>query len=874
MPYKNIIFPCRFSLAIIHAFFLLAFGPVCYAFDTLRLNDKTKLFNITDQTVSIVGAKYVGWSKNWEWAGANIKAGKNAEKAGRDTFNYIGDIGKLGMSFSNTVKTGKNSITWGYNWQKKADHPDAMGFGIEFNLGLNSPTFNNPQPAPELLPGKQGWSWQMADGQKIEVKFSPAVANIYFVSKEKNKIRALIYTAIKSGNQATQMTVSVSGKKVEVGGPISLNYDNTVKREDWPQDILADTASPVDLSGLNDKPAGKHGFVKAKGDELVFANGSPARFWGGNLQAHSVFMTSDADVKAQAKRIAELGFNLMRITHHDTPWVNPNVFQNQKVDTQQLSEKSLKKLDWWIHCLKEEGVYVWLDLHVERNFTPKDGITAFEEIAKGKRGAEAKGYNYYNESIWKSMQRFNEAYLKHVNSFTGLAYKDDPAIMAMLITNENDLTHHFATLMLPENKVPHHTALFKSDIKRFSQQTGLPENSLWQGWGPGNPKLYLNDAEHRFNEIMISHLRGLGVKTLLATTNSWAGMSLYSLPSLTDGDLIDAHSYAGSEEFNSNPRFKGGYLSWIGSAQVTGKPLSVTEWNADFYPMADRFTMPIRIAATAALQGWDAMMVYGYSQNKLSGNNNKVGHYSIYNDPSMVGLMPAAALLFRQNQVSPAKHHYELKFNNANFYNKKSDPTTSKSIRTLLETSRFSVTVPENKNLPWLKDNLSSSGRGTIVLDDPNKDMIPAGQDFIESDTGEMKRDWRKGIQTIDAPEAQVASGWLGGNEIKLSQASFNIKTKKAVAAIQSLDNKPLGQSKRIFITIMARNVPSKDLLHYLSEPVAGMLSIKAAPRMTLYSLDRLGRRDKQIKTAYTKGKYEINLAESNPAHWYLLTND
>jgi len=36
------------------------------------------------------------------------------------------------------------------------------------------------------------------------------------------------------------------------------------------------------------------------------------------------------------------------------------------------------------------------------------------------------------------MKRFSEAYLGHKNTYTGLAYKDDPAVLAVLLTNEND----------------------------------------------------------------------------------------------------------------------------------------------------------------------------------------------------------------------------------------------------------------------------------------------------------------------------------------------------------------------------------------------------------------------------------------------------
>ena len=51
----------------------------------------------------------------------------------------------------------------------------------------------------------------------------------------------------------------------------------------WFRGALAWDTSPVDLRFLNrdDRPAGRHGFVKADGDHFVFDDGTPARFWGG-----------------------------------------------------------------------------------------------------------------------------------------------------------------------------------------------------------------------------------------------------------------------------------------------------------------------------------------------------------------------------------------------------------------------------------------------------------------------------------------------------------------------------------------------------------------------------------------------------------------
>lgn len=839
-----------------------------YAFDKLSIDEGSGLFIASDQTVPIVTSQYIGWEANWLWAGADMKREvSNAKK--QSLIAYTGNSSTLDLAFTSQVELSEGRSTWNYTWDKKADHLNAAGFGIEFSLNMQSPTFTSPPKEPELLPDNKGWRWQLADGRTMEVTFTPALAKLYFEQNQKNQIRAFFFGSVNKGSEKTAMQVSFD-KKVTVGGVASAKYGD-FDLKSWQRNILPEKVSPIDLSFLNknDMPAGKHGFIKAKGDKLVFKDGTPVKFWGGNLMAYALLSTSDVDIKAQAKRIAQLGFNLMRFHHFDSSWVQPNIFKNQTDNTQELSTEAFKKLDWWIKCLKDQGVYVWLDLHVGREFTKKDGIDHFDDMAKGNATTSVKGFNYYNESIQQQMQKFNETFLSHVNPHTKLAYKADPAVFTVLITNENDLTHHFGNQMLPDKGNPEHHAIFSNDVKQFEQAAGLPLDKAWRTWEMGESKIYLSDAEHRFNQKMIKHLNGLGVKSMIATTNSWGGMGIYGLPALTDGDLIDAHSYGRAEEINANPRFNPSFLAWIGGSQVTGKPLSVTEWNMEPFPAVDRFISPVLTASVASLQGWDAMMIYGYSQNQLGGWSQG-SNYSTYNDPAITGMMPLAALIYRQGHVSQAKQNYELRLSEQDFFYKKQDPTTSKTIRTLLETSRLTIAMPELKALPWLKN--SQDTEKTVVINDANQDFIPEGQNFVQSDTGELKRDWDKGLHTVNTSRSQIASGWIGGNEINLADVTFSIATKKAVAAVQSLDDKPIKQSRKLFLTLMARSIPVTEGEGFLSEPVSGALTISAPQGLKLYPIDILGNKKPAIAVDYTKGKYRIKLDDKNPAHWFMLT--
>jgi len=732
---------------------------------------------------------------------------------------------------------------------------------------LNLSNYSNH---PELLADNTGWQWKTGQNKYIKIVFNPAPKKIYFERGQKNKIRVLFFSGITTGSQSSSMTVTGSGN-IKLSGPDSLAYDKS--ESSWHKDILSLISSPIDLSYLNKNhiPAGKKGFIKRKNDQLFFEDGSPAKFWGANIQAYALFQSSSTDIKRHAKRISQLGFNLIRIHHHDSSWVTPNIFKDQNNNTQELSDSALKKIDWWIKCLKDEGVYIWLDLHVGRRFTENDGITNFSDFSKGKSVAEAKGFNYYNKDVQALMQAFNTAYLTHVNPHTQLAYKDDPAVIALLITNENDLSQHFGNALLADKNVPIHHSVFSDDIQKFSNTFGLSKRKVGSTWLMGESKIYLSNVEHRFNQEMVEHLEGLGVKSLISTTNSWGHMGLFGLPSLTDGSIIDAHTYGKADELKLNPRYVPGFLTWPGGAQVTGYPLSITEWNIEPFPAIDRFNIPLFVASIANLQGWDALMLYGYSQNPLS-TTGKGSNYSSYNDPAIIGLMPAAALLYRQNHVSPANKSYALKLNREDFFFNKQDPTTSKTIRTILETSRLTIDIPETPELPWLKNNTPSEPN-VISLYDTNKDFIPAGQNFVESDTHELKRNWEKGIHTIDTEKSQIASGWIGGETIDLSDVTFKIETKNAVVAVQSLDDKAISESNKIFITIMARSKPkTKNQLPFISEPITGLLEIHAPKGLTLYPINQIGKlKDKLFAQQDNEGKYNINLSSDMKYHWFVL---
>ena len=198
-------------------------------------------------------------------------------------------------------------------------------------------------------------------------------------------------------------------------------------------------------------------------------------------------------------------------------------------------------------------------------------------------------------------------------------------------------------------------------------------------------------------------------------------------------------------------------------------------------------------------------MIYNYSQVPLQrpGPGEWHDEWSTFCDPAISGVMPAAAIAFRQGHISPARETYCLKLSPAQLFETYLDPTNTATVRTLAEQSRLTIGIPAVKELPWLKP--SELPAGVKVVTDPDHDFIPAGQSFVRSDTGELTRSWNEGIQTIDTPKTQAVSGWIGGKSFSLEDATFEFSTRKAVVALTSIDGEPLATSRFILVTAIAQ---------------------------------------------------------------------
>jgi hypothetical protein len=344
---------------------------------------------------------------------------------------------------------------------------------------------------------------------------------------------------------------------------------------------------------------------------------------------------------------------------------------------------------------------------------------------------------------------------------------------------------------------------------------------------------------------------------------------LSSLPALTSGDIVDAHSYGGIGELEINPLYAPNMMHWIASAHVAGRPLTVSEWNAEPFPAPDRHSIPLFMAATARLQGWAAVMQYAYGQDPFS-DTARAFNWNAFNDPALLATLPAAALLYRRGDAREASRIYAFSPSRQQLFYQRLSPKNAVALRTAAEQGKLVIVLPNVAELPWLKSGAPPAG--AVIITDPYQSLIPADAVEVASSTGELRRNWNLGTYTIDTPNTQAAMGWIGGKVIRLMDAEVAIGTRNATVAVQSLDGNPIRESHALMISVGARSVPQLvNQPPFYSEPVEGQLSIRAPRGLTLRARTPAGEDREVPNVPYKNGRYVVTLDRSLRSYWFTL---
>ncbi|MBK6916328.1 MAG: glycosyl hydrolase family 5 [Deltaproteobacteria bacterium] len=818
---------------------------------------------VRNHFADVVRSRYVLFGADYRWADPQVQTREDAGVAGASIASTPLDLrGHATLSLDDPRDV---TITWQLELGRALQN--VSGGGLELDVTLAPGLWGGRAPSFALDDGDRRLRIGSGD-DAMELRLEGDAFGFVREPGNPGRVRAILLRGdLPAGTREATLHVTLpASTRVQPSMAARLAASSSAS---WPTGVVSWDGAPVDVGDtLGREPAGRHGRVRADGDALEFEDGTPVRFWGTNVAAYALFDGDKPDIERQARRLAALGYNLVRLHHHDSAWVEPNIFEP---GSRRLREASLDAIDWWIKCLGDAGIYVWLDVHVGRRFRSGDGIGGFDELPDG----DGRGFSYVDPRIESLMTDFASRYLARSNRYTQRALQDDPTVALVLLTNENDITHHFGPLMLPGSGRPVHEALMRSRIEPFAKRHHLPLDATLQTWAPGPAKLAMAELEHRWGTRAIAALRKLGVRAPIVTTSLWGDEPLWSLPSLQAGDAIDVHSYGDEGSLGTNPHFEPNFLAMAAMAQVLGRPHLMSEWNVPL-PARDRQVAPLYVAAIAALQGWDAPLLYAHVQDPLRAPSS-VAPFSTWVDPALVALAPAASIMFRRGDVAAARETLVLTPALADVYGAPLRPETAAALRTGYERSRVVLALPDAPELSW--DAKPKLPRGATVVKDLDRDLLPRDGHRVVSDTGEITRDWAEGTLVIDTPRSRAAAGWIGGLTIPLGDGWVALDLPSAAFALTALDDAPLQESAKLLVTIVGQAEHGEaGRVPFRSEPPRGRFALRSTHALVAVPLSGgSGTSGADLSARVPlrprrEGDLQVfDLAGPVPTHWYLL---
>ena len=635
---------------------------------------------------------------------------------------------------------------------------------------------------------------------------------------------------------------------------------------------------PVDISFVfaGEKPAGKHGFLQVSGRDFQFEDGTKVKFWGTNFNGVGCFPEHDY-AKVLARRLAKLGINLVRMHQLDSEWHSPNIFQynrGPRATDGHLDPESMDRLDYLIKCLKDEGIYTYMDMFTYRRFRSDEGV----ENAAGLKDA-GKPYCLFSRKLIDLQKELATELWTHVNPYTGLAYCDEPAIVLAEIVNECD--HFHVSKNIAKEYIEPYRTEFLEMFSAWLKKKGI-EKDL-EGYNPAcNDDDDLLDfkleQQNEYYKEMMDHLHAIGLKIPITGTNWYSPPD--NLKSQLTTDFLDTHHYYYDwswGEFEkkcmnrSITQQKKLYLNNGCMMATANRPTYVSEWDAP-WPNEFRADSVIYSAAFGMLQGWSGFAIHTYSYStKLERMNmlgkeiasEKIGNvpyrqgiFSAWNDPAKFGLFYHAALLTRRGDVKAGNE-----------------------IQTLTPIDRSN----------WGVDRLDAVSEKHVTVasfDGSEGPVVVADEEALDvrSDTGELYRNFTDNYGFVDTEMTKCAFGFLEKNgEIAMNGMKVRSKTDFAVVAVSSLTDAPISSSNNLLLTTVGRaeNTDAKFFKEYMldiGKPPVLIENIEAEieletvhPDLEVWAVSPEGYYIGTVPTSYADGKLTIKVGEVSKSMYFLI---
>lgn len=652
------------------------------------------------------------------------------------------------------------------------------------------------------------------------------------------------------------------------------------------------SGSILDFSALGGPPAGTHGRIVSKDGHFAYERtGERVRLIGSNL-CYTANYLDKAGADRLAARFRAMGYNTVRF-HHTDVHIRKDNWKSQSSDD--VDPEWLDRLDYMFAAMKQAGLYVTIDLYTQRRFG-KGEIAGIDQAIEG----DIKGLVPIHEPAFAAWKKLVVRWMDHVNPYTGLAWKDDPALLSICPLNEDSIASTWGNSLSKP--------LYLARFAAWKQEQGLTSTVEKPGDDPLFAR-FLVEVKMASNRRIEAFLRELGVKALITGSNWWDTMA--QTFTRDQFDLVDNHQYSDHPQphwlpakYNQQGNLTGHptYMTpiFMASTRVFGKPFTVSEWN---YCAPNRFRAEggALMGAYAALQDWDGLYRFAWShdENRVTGGDGMQG-FDMSADPLNQLTERQAILLFRRGDVAPGRERF--------VYGVTMADATRQGVGDMWGKGLF----PHPFNALALRSQTGSQiiegGRpvagafaGVVAAQEvaapalagnPYRALasLPAAEGEIVSDTGEITLDRKRGTLRVAAPRSACIVAPAG---IDLAAGALSIARSDAFCSLSAhaMDGQPLASSARVLLLHLTDVLNSgmtfatadrTTLMRWGGSPQvvrtgSAAVSLRSAvPGLKLFACDHAGNRLAAVDSAYAEGAYTFQavISAARPQLVYELAKE
>lgn len=665
-------------------------------------------------------------------------------------------------------------------------------------------------------------------------------------------------------------------------------YEVPVELDDFSDSVL-DLLRPAP-GAIGDSP---EACLRRNGDGFEYADGRPFRLWG--LSGPTAPPRHDAEY--YACRARRLGITAVRLHSLDGGLCDRHSGRSYDLD-----ETRLDRMEYFIHCLKEQGIYVVIDPLYNWQWDmlgEPDGLPA-DAVLKSR----VKTPFYFDPELQRRNRDFIKAILTHRNPYTGLVNGEDPAIAFFHVINENTI---FWNAGMGGPEAAHWRQMLAARFNRWLAARYGTREKLAAAWGEslsenGDPERgtvgmlgvfgianagrkpelharardeteFLFDTQAAFYNSVRDYVHeDLGFDHILFNGSGWWGVgwldSVDTAANLPGMDFFDQHGYGPVRSGVLAPKQVGGRPSLVerfASKTPAGYPSNVSEWNN-----GNKVCGPLTMACYGALQGWDGLFQYhtNFSFDGLRGTFAPVAQaYLQY---------PVASMAFTRRLVREA----DVAWRYVTPHDRLFDPTrTEDAHRTPLAGLHSLIGKCE-----WVFGGVNGTDDAAPVTVDTTPFLRGNGA-FVDSMTGELTYARATGLLHVKAPQLQGLVGVTDDAPAELGDVTMALQnTGELSVSLVALDGKPLAESRRMLLCAVGEtkgaeesddpaerrevrrgNGPKPLTFPLVMRPPVGEITF-ARPVKAVYALDLSGKRKAEL--ALRDGR-TIRLDNTHRTPWF-----